>query len=58
MSLLESSQILGNLGEFFGAIFIVITLLYLAKQIQENTKSNLVMTRQHFAAQAAEIIDD
>ncbi len=38
MSTLEFSQLLGNYGEFVGAIAIVATLIYLAVQIRENTR--------------------
>ena len=47
MSTLEISQILGNYGEFVGAIAIVITLVYLALQLRQNTasvKSNAFQT--------------
>ena len=39
MSTLEFSQLLGNYGEFVGAIAIVVTLIYLAIQIRQNTAS-------------------
>ena len=39
MSTLEFSQLLGNYGEFVGAIAIVITLIYLAVQLRQNTAS-------------------
>ena len=39
MSTLELSQILGNYGEFVGAIAIVITLVYLSLQLRQNTAS-------------------
>ncbi|MGW8182318.1 MAG: hypothetical protein ACWGQW_26615, partial [bacterium] len=32
-------QLLGNLGEFTGAIAVVVTLVYLASQIRQNTNS-------------------
>ena len=38
MSTLEISQLLGNYGEFVGAIAIVVTLVYLATQIRQNTR--------------------
>ena len=38
MSALEFSQLLGNYGEFIGAIAIVVTLFYLAIQIRQNTR--------------------
>ena len=33
------AQLLGNYGEFFGAIAVVVTLLYLAGQLRQNTKA-------------------
>ena len=39
MSTLEISQLLGNYGEFVGAIAIVVTLIYLAVQIRQNTSA-------------------
>ena len=39
MSALEFSQLLGNYGEFVGAIAIVITLIYLSFQLRQNTRS-------------------
>ena len=39
MSTLELSELLGNYGEFVGAIAIVITLIYLAIQLKQNTAS-------------------
>ena len=35
---LETAQLVGNLGEFVGAIAVVITLGYLAIQIRQNSK--------------------
>jgi hypothetical protein len=42
---------LGNLGEFVGAIGVVISLLYLAAQIRQNTKS--VRSSTHHASVVA-----
>ncbi len=39
MTLLEISQVLGNLGEFVGAIAVVATLLYLAIQVRDAGRS-------------------
>ena len=39
MSTLEFSQLLGNYGEFIGAIAIVVTLIHLAVQLRQNTAS-------------------
>ena len=35
MTTLEFSQLLGNYGEFVGAIAIVVTLVYLAMQVKQ-----------------------
>ena len=52
MSLMETSQLLGNLGEFVGALAVVATLAYLAVQVRHsreatetNTKSLRLMAR-------------
>ena len=37
MTLMETAQLLGNFGEFFGAIAVVATLIYLALHIRQNT---------------------
>ena len=37
MTLSEIAQLLGNFGEFFGAIAVVGTLVYLARQVRQNT---------------------
>ena len=51
MTLSETAQLLGNFGEFFGAVIVVATLIYLARQvrdnsefIRENTKASLAAT--------------
>jgi hypothetical protein len=38
MTMIELSQLLGNIGEFIGAIAVLISILYLAYQIRQNTK--------------------
>ena len=54
MTLMDTAQLLGNLGEFIGAVVIVITLLYLALQIRQNTNALHAQSRQAIlsAAQA------
>ena len=37
MNLMDAAQLLGNFGEFVGAIAVVVTLAYLATQIRQNT---------------------
>ncbi len=39
MSTLEISQLLGNYGEFVGAIGVIATLLYLSLQIRDSSKA-------------------
>ncbi len=46
MSALEFSQLLGNYGEFVGSIAIVITLIYLAIQVRQNTRMMRASIRQ------------
>ena len=48
MTLIETAQLLGDFGEFFGAIAVVATLGYLAVQIRQNTRSTYVS--RHLAA--------
>ncbi len=38
MDLMSTAQLLGNFGEFFGAIAVLATLVYLVVQIKQNTK--------------------
>ena len=40
MTLMETAQLLGNFGEFFGSIAVVGTLAYLAVQMRQNTLSS------------------
>ena len=67
MSLLEVTAVIGNLGEFIGAIAVVVTLFYLAVQVrhgkeateantrslEESRKIALVQTYQARAAESA-----
>lgn len=39
MTLIEIAELLGNFGEFFGAILVGVSLFYLALQIRHNAKS-------------------
>jgi hypothetical protein len=39
MMLSDTAQLLGNLGEFFGAIAVAVTLIYVAAQIRQNGNS-------------------
>jgi hypothetical protein len=44
VSALEISQLLGNYGEFIGAIAVVVTLVYLSIQVRANTRSTRSQT--------------
>jgi len=46
MSFMDTAQLLGNLGEFIGAIVIVVTLIYLAMQVRQNTNALQAQSRQ------------
>ena len=39
MDFVDTTQVLGNLGVFFGAIAVFATLVYFAVQIRQNTKA-------------------
>ena len=57
MSLLEASQLLGNFGEFFGAIAVVVTLAFLAIQVRhskEATEENTRIMRASLSYQGAQ----
>ncbi len=49
MTLMDTAQLLGNFGEFIGAIAVVATLGYLAVQIRQNTRSVRAATYQAFS---------
>ena len=55
MSTLEFSQLLGNYGEFIGAIAIVVTLIYLAVQLRQNTASVRASAYQEWVTSNVEI---
>lgn len=52
MTLMDTAQLLGNLGDFIGAIVIVITLIYLALQVRQNTNALHAQSRQGILAAA------
>jgi len=49
MSLTEFAQLLGDFSDFFGAIAVVITLIYLAIQIKHSTQSGQIAAAQSYA---------
>ena len=57
MTLMDTAQLLGNLGDFIGAIAIVITLIYLVLQLRQNTHALHAQSRQGIlAASQAEVL--
>ncbi len=50
MSFMDIAQLLGNLGEFIGAIVIIATLIYLAMQVKQNTNALHAQSRQSVLA--------
>ena len=55
MSFGELSQVLGNVGEFVGAIAVVATLFYLAVQVRQNTRIVRANIRQARSDSAVEL---
>ncbi len=49
MTLMETAQILGNFGEFFGAMAVVASLIYLAVQVKHGARSTKISATQSFA---------
>ena len=56
MEIQATAQLLGNIGEFVGAIAVVATLIYLALQTRLNTRST-DENRRAVIAQSARDID-
>ena len=46
MDLMDTAQLLGNFGEFFGAIAVVVTLGYLASQIRQANRDSRTASTQ------------
>ena len=51
VTILEWSEILGNFGEFFGAIAVVFTLIYLSVQIRSSSEFEIPVRDQRFFQQ-------
>jgi hypothetical protein len=49
MTLMEYAQLLGDFSDFFGAIAVVISLIYLATQVKHSAKSGQIAAAQSFA---------
>jgi hypothetical protein len=52
-----SWEAIGAIGEVVGAIAVVLTLVYLAVQVRENTKSSRIQERQNTTRQFADTMD-
>ena len=46
MTLMDTAQLLGSLGDFVGAILIAVTLIYLSVQVRQNTRALNTQSRQ------------
>ena len=46
MTLMETAQLLGNLGEFVAAIAVLVTLAYLAIQVRQNARASRLAAGQ------------
>ena len=46
---------LGNVGEFLGSIAVVVSLLYLAVQIRQNTRSVRAAVYQEFTRESSQL---
>ncbi len=57
MDLMSTAQLLGNFGEFFGAIAVVVTLAYLAVQIRQNKDASLASTHRNVSLGLVEVVD-
>jgi len=56
MTLLEWTQLVGSLGEIVGAIAVVVTLAYLATQVQQARRQMELAGKQHRADAAREVL--
>ncbi len=50
MDLMSIAQLLGNFGELFGAVAVVATLFYLARQIRQNSRQMEIQAHNQFSA--------
>ena len=50
MDLMSTAQLLGNFGEFFGAIVVVTSLIYLSKQVRDSSAQIRINTTSNTAA--------
>ncbi len=57
MTLLETTQLLGNIGEFVGALAVVATLFYLAVQVRSGREATEANTRAMRAANRQQLVN-
>ena len=53
MTLMDTAQLLGNFGEFVGAIAVVVTLLFLSFQVRQGARAQRSATLQSWVGQSA-----
>ena len=56
MTLMETAQLLGNFGEFIGAIAVVATLFYLAVQVRESKQATEANTKAIAGSSTREVL--
>ena len=62
MDLMSTAQLLGNFGEFFGAIAVVVTLAYLSFQVRQNSTqvrlNSVQISTERFAGLVTSALQD
>lgn len=62
MELMSTAQLLGNIGEFIGAILVVASLIYLAAQVRQNATliglNSYQIVIERYAGQIATVLQD
>ena len=58
MGLLEWTSLLGNVGEFVGSIAVLATLIYLAIQLRENTRTIRIQALGHTFSRRDTLLSD
>jgi len=55
MDLMSTAQLLGNFGEFLGAVAVVLTLVYLTVQVRQNTQAIRFQSGRESASLVADL---
>jgi hypothetical protein len=55
---METAQLLGNLGEFFGAIAVVVTLIFLTLQVRQMRRAEMNAASTQFSLPRMAIVSD